>query len=262
MITETIELCAYHESGRVAYAYQCGYICESMELSEVDSGAGVSRLNAGADGEFVQILLAGKSNAFDTARIEKAIDIARKLMKIYCAGSCAEIFFKENKQISDETEIEIPGQDMKYINIIQTFLKNNIPNHPSDYPSQIIIQLFRELKQEDNWSVIETLAQTILKKEDKKISRFYIEDALMKAGFKPGKKQQGGLHSFDMKVKEDDTKKERPAPTKPITGVTEENALDEALKSFLRLIQHPLNEEEIEASVKFLKSVFKSPANE
>lgn len=256
MLTETIELCAYHESGRIAYAYQCGYTCESMELSEMDSGAGVSKLNAGADGEFIQRILSGKPQASDTAITNKTIDIARKLMRIYCAASCAEIFFKEGKRINAQTEIEIPGQDMKYINIIQSFLKNNVPNHPPDYPSQILTQIFRELKQEDNWSVIETLVQATLKTEEKKINRFYIEDALMKAGFKPERKQPSTLHNFDMKLKEDDTKRDDIASSKSFADSTEEKLLDNTVKNFLRLIKKELNEEELDASVKYLKQVF------
>lgn len=256
MITETIDLCAYHESGRVAYAYQCGYSCESIELSEMDSGAGVAKLNAGADGESIQLILKDKTQATNTVITEKAIEVARKLMKIYCAASCAEIFFKEEKQIGVQTEIEIPGQDIKYINMIQSFLKNNVPNHPSDYPSQIITQVFRELKQKDNWSVIETLAQAILKTEGKKINRFYIEDAFMKAGFKPEKRQQAASHNFDMKLKEDDTKKDNIVPSKSFADSTEEKLLDNTIKKFLRLIKKELNEEELDASVKYLKQVF------
>jgi len=255
MITETIDLCAYHESGRVAYAYQCGYSCESMELSEMDASAGVSKLNAGADSEAIQLILKDKPQTAKTVITEKIIAVAKKLMKIYCAPSCAETFFKEDKQIGAQTEIEIPGQDMQYINLIQSFLKSNVPNHPSDYPAQIITQIFRELKQEDNWSVIETLAQTILKTEAKKINRFYIEDALMKAGFKPERRQQADLHNFDMKVMEDDTKTERTA-SKSLTDSTEDKLLDNTVKNFLKLIKKELNEEELDASVKYLKQVF------
>lgn len=255
MITEMIDLCAYHESGRVAYAYQCGYSCESIELSEMDSGAGVAKLNAGADGESIQLILKDKTQAPNTVITEKAIEVAKNLMKIYCAASCAEIFFKEEKQINSQTEIEIPGQDIKYINMIQSFLKNNSPNHPSDFPSQIITQVFRELKQEDNWKVIETLAQTILKTEEKKINRFYIEDALMKAGFTPERKQQVALQNFDLKVKEDETKADKiPAPA---AQQLREQLLNNTVKNFLGLIKNPLNEEEIEASVAYLKKVFK-----
>lgn len=256
MITETIELCAYHESGRVAYAYQCGYSCESILLSEEDSGAGVSKLNAGADGEAVQLILNNKQQAASTATNEKAIAVARKLMKIYCAATCAEIFFREEKQIGGQTEIEIPGQDIKYINLIQAFLKNNVPNHPADYPSQIIKQIFGELKQDDNWNLIETLAAAILKTEEKKITRFSIEDAVMKAGFKPQRKQAIGLNDFDMTVREDNTKRKNTASSESYAALEEEKQLDSTLKNFLRLIKRELNEEELNASVDYLKQIF------
>lgn len=254
MHIETIDLCAYHESGRVAYAYQCGYSCESITLSETDPGAGVSKLNAGADGDSIQLILKDKLPAADTAVPSKAIDIARKLMKIYCAGSCAATFCKEEKQISAQTEIEIPRQDIKYINLIQSFLKNNVPRHPADYPTQVIAQIFRELKQKDNWNVIETLAQTVLNTEGKKIHRFYVEDALMKAGFKPEQRQQASSHQFAVKVQEDETKSEKDDVS--AAQQNGEQLLEKTLKNFLRLIKKPLSEEEIEASVKYLKQVF------
>lgn len=253
MDTQIVELCAYHESARVAYAYQCGYYCESIELSEFDAGAGVSKLNGGPDNETIQLILSNKAQFGNTIIAEKNIQTAKNLMKIYCAGSCAEIFFKNNKQIPVQTEIEIPGQDIKYINLVQSFLQNNIPGHPTDYASQIISQIFRDFTKEENWKVIEVLAHTALKNYDKKIPRFYIEDALMKAGFKPVR--QPSIQPIEMEIREDNTPKVK---TSSPTHIEEgDKILNDALKKFLGTIKRELNEEEIAASVDYLKSLFK-----
>jgi len=256
MDKENVELCAYHESGRVVYAYRQGYYCESIELSENDPGAGISKLNGGVNNETIQLILNNKTHTPSFVISNKAIEVAKKLMKIYCAGACAKIYKKNDKQISAQTEIDIPGQDMKYIDLIQSFLQQNVQGHPTDYPVQVITQIFHELKEEENWKVIEGLAKSALKPEDKKISRFYIEDALMKAGFKPLRQQNNS--GIEMQLKEDDTPRPKTTATTDLQQTKEQQLLNDVLRKFLRTIKRELTEEEIDASVNYLTTVFKN----
>lgn len=251
---EILKLCAYHESGRIVFAYQCTYGCESVELSSSDSGKGNSKLNGYNDLEFIQAIFSGKPQTIITENTTKAIAVAKNLMKIYCAGSCAENYFENSLSAENINEMEIPGQDAKHIEQLQNFLTQQVPNHPEDYPSQIILQIFNELKKSDVWKPIEILAERILKTEEKSLNRFYIEDALMMAGFKINKQiiKQG------ISIQEDEAK---PAKHEAISEVQPEQAdgqmLDKVLKDFLGLVKKDWTSDELEASIKYLKMIFK-----
>lgn len=254
MNEEILKLCAYHESGRIVFAYQCAYGCEGVTLSDTDSGKGNSKLNGYNDLEFIQAIFSGKEQAIIKENANKAIAVAKNLMKIYCAGSCAENYFENNKSASGISELEIPGQDAGYIDKLQKFLKQQLPTHADDYPSQIIMQIFEELKKPDVWKPIETVAQRILQTEEKSLNRFYIEDALMMAGFKITKQmiKQG------VSVQEEENKKQKPEET--VTHQPEQAdgvLIDKPLKDFLQLVKKDWSADELDASINYLKLIFK-----
>ncbi len=254
MNDEIFKLCAYHESGRIVFAYQCAYGCEGVTLSDSDSGTGTSKLNGYNDLEFIQAIFSGKEQAIIKANTSKAIAVAKNLMKIYCAGSCAENYFENDKSITNISELEIPGQDAGYIDKLQKFLKHQLPNHADDYPSQIILQIFEELQKPEVWKPIEILAERILKTEEKSLNRFYIEDALMMAGFKISKQ----LIKQGVSVQEDENKK--PKPEETVTPKAEQNGealIDKALKDFLQLVKKDWSADELDASINYLKLIFK-----
>ena len=118
---EPIELCAWHESGRVVYAYKNGFTCDAIELSETDPGSGKSKLNGGEDTPYINAILSGKTQAIVLEDPIKAVDIAKKLMKVYCAGSCAKIYVENGKKLDSQTEIDIPGQDLNSWNLFSNF---------------------------------------------------------------------------------------------------------------------------------------------
>ncbi len=251
---EILKLCAYHESGRIVFAYQCTYGCESVELSPTDSGKGNSKLNGYNDLEFIQAIFSGKPQTIITENANKANEVAKNLMKIYCAGSCAENYFENGLSADNINEMEIPGQDAKHIEQLQNFLTQQIPNHPEDYPSKIILQIFDELKKADIWKPIEILAERILKTEEKSLNRFYIEDALMMAGFKINKQiiKQG------ISIQEDVSKPLKPNAISEVQPAQADGALiDKALKDFLGLVKKDWTSDEMDASIKYLKLIFK-----
>ena len=259
MSEEILKLCAYHESARIVFAYQCSYGCEGVEISETDSGKGNSKLNGYHDLEFIQAVLSGKEQTIIKKNTSRAIAVAKNLMKIYCAGSCTENFFENDKSTSGINELEIPGQDATYIDKLQKFLKQQLPSHADDYPSQVIMQIFDELKKPEVWKPIEILAERMLKSETKSLNRFYIEDALMMAGFKINKQiiKQG------VTVQEEENK--NPKPQESVTPVTvtpepvnsNEALIDKALKDFLLLVKKDWGADELDASINYVKLIFK-----
>jgi len=247
-------LTAYHESARVVFAYQNGYTCDLMELPSKGSHSN-SKLNAGSDIKMVQAVLSGNPLSFPPENLQEVIEVAKKLMTIYCAGTCAKIFYQNDLKIPAELELYISGQDVTMIEKIQTFLKKAIVDHPDDFPSETMVSVFRKLKDPDLWKAIDLLAAKVLK-EDNRLKRFYIEDTLMMAGMsirKPTTKPGSGLG-----LHEDDNVK----TTEPETKTTAFDAphitpLDVMVKDFLKNIKSDWKEEELHAAIAYLHNVYK-----
>ncbi|MDB5247187.1 MAG: hypothetical protein JWQ40_1581 [Segetibacter sp.] len=247
-------LTAYHESARVVFAYLNGYACDLMEVPAKGSNSN-TKLNAGSDITVVQAVLGGNPLSLPTGGLQQGIEVAKKLLTVYCAGTCAKIFYQNDLQIPAELEIDISGQDLTMIEKIQTFLKKAIVDHPDDFPSQIMISVFRKLKDPDVWKAIELLASKVLK-EDGTLKRYYIEDTLMVAGMsirKPSSKPASGIG-----LHEDDSVKTSIPDTKatPFEAPTT-TPLDIMVKDFLKKIKSDWKEEELNAAIAYLHNVYK-----
>lgn len=255
MENETIQLSAYHEGARIVFAYLNGFTCDSMELPGAGSGSG-SKLNAGNDLAVVQDVLSGNPLSLSPEGRDHSIAIARKLMTIYCAGTCAEAFLMNNASIPDELEMEIPGQDLRMIEKIQSFLQKAIIDHPEDYPSQTIISIFKKLKDADVWKAVELLASKVSLQESKTLTRFYIEDTLMMAGIKAQK--PAAKSGFNLGVHEDKTIKPSPQETKaPAPDLMSLTPLDVMLRDFLKKIKKDWNPGELDGATAYLHDLYK-----
>ena len=247
------EPAVWHECGRVVYAYHTGYHCDGIEIPDEEPGHGISKMNGGDDNEYIQMVFGNREADFVRFDKKRSLEIARKLLKIYGAATCSRIYLLTEGNITTDTEIDIPGQDMKYINILLRFLGKHMPGYQEGYLNETITEILKELRGEDVRKSIRTLANAVLKQADRKINRYTIEDALMQSGFRPSRRSTG-ISPVEMTVKEDHT----PSPKQTAeVAETKEDKINDILKKFLRSIKRELNEEEIEASVHFLKDVFK-----
>lgn len=255
MENETIQLSAYHEGGRVVFTYLNGYSCDSMEIPGSDSGAG-TKLNAGNDLTIIQAVIKGDPLSLPSDKREYGIEVAKKLMNIYCAGTCAEIFVQNNYTIPDELEMEIPGQDLNVIEKTQTFLKKAIVDHSDNYPAQTIGAVFKKFKEPEIWKAIELLAAKISLQENKSLTRFYIEDTLMMAGIKVQK--QTTKSGFSLGLHEDKSVKPAPQETKsPAFDFMNLTPLDVMLRDFLKKIKKDWKDGEVEAATAYLRDLYK-----
>ena len=251
---------AYHEAGRVVFTYLCGYVCDAMEIPGVAGSSG-SKLNSGNDLAAVQAVFSGNPLSMPAASLGHGIDVAKKLMTIYCAGTCTETFFKNNAEIPEELDMDIPAQDMKYIEKIQVFLKKSSVDHPDDFPEHTIITVFHKLKDPTTWKAIELLAAKMLEAENNSVKRFYIEDTLMVAGIRPQKSAAtASAPAFAVGVREDESPRQAaPAPEKKPTTFDLSNftPLDIMLRDFLKRVKSDWQGGELDAAVKYLNDIFK-----
>lgn len=250
MIEKNIELGAFYESAKVFVAYTLGYTCETMKLSESDYTQGSSKIISPNDLDFIQAIFSGKPQAIVLEQTDKAIEVAQKLLKIHTAGSCALALLKLKEKNEAQSEIELLGKDARYVGVLQLFLKQYDTNYKENYVDGLIGMQYNTLKQESVWKSIEFLAQRILKSEDHQLTRFYIEDTLMASGFKIVK--QASNHALSVKEDKEEVYKEPIISSRSNVEID----LDNRLKKFLLILKQDLNEEEINESIIYLKSLF------
>ncbi len=262
MENKALELCAYHESGRVVFAYQQGYSCYETQLSDTDAGAGDSRLSGEDDNQFIEAVFSGSEQVIVEQSPTKAMEVAKILMKITCAGACAAKYFSDGLKFVPNTEIEIPSQDVRYMDMIQNFMTDTDPNHPEDYPVQVMQQIFEELGNADLWKAIDMLAKAAMRSEGYKMTAFSIKDTLMAAGFEfKEKRSQGvaiGLSNEPVKkpaTESSGTTEQQPS-AEQVQALTVDVMLDMVLTDFLKRVKKDWNEDALQESVAYLKGIF------
>jgi len=255
---ETLELCAYHESGRIVKAYMHGYICEQSQLSEIDAGSGKTILNSGNDAALIQIVLQRNANPANTENTEKAILIANKLMEIFSIGTCASVYYENDKNLDADIEIIFPGQDISQLELIMSFLRKNDPTYTEEKLNQVLNSNFSLLQKADYSKPIEALVQKFMGELEFKLNRFQIEDTLKSVGFNfPEKKVNVG---YSVSLTED----KQPSRTTVVDANAEvetkssinDDVLNTVLSNFISSLNKDLSKEEISASITFLKDVF------
>lgn len=249
------ELSAFHEVGRVVFAYLNGYTCDGIELSETDAGRGGAKLNAGDDLALVQAILSGTPLSTSPDNKEKSIEVAKKLMTIYCAGSCVSAFFQNEKNIPTELDLEIPSHDLRNIELIQKFLSKALPEHSDNYPTQIMTVIFKGLKDADLITSIGMLSTALLRTENKSLNGFGIEDTLMASGLPIPKRTKRSPYNVDLQ--EDKTIPIKSDSDNNITFNADSNSpIDILLHDFLQRVRTNWKEEELNAAISYVKDIF------
>lgn len=248
---ENEQLSAYHESARVVITYINGYAADLVELPA--NAAGGTKLNAGHDLPLVQGIFSGKANAFAPSEMHLAIQAARKLMAIYCAGSCARIYLENNLSVPQELELSVEGQDMVMLQKIQTFLNNNQVEDADDFATEAIVSVFKQLQQPDVWKAITLLANKLMK-ADASLNRFYIEDTLMMAGIKVAKPSSKA--GYKIGVHEED----EPIAVQEAGGAKNFSPLDLQVRHLLQSLKSDWSEEALTEATGQLHNIYKKYA--
>jgi len=253
MENNILTLCAYHESGRVVFAYLCGFTCDGIELSATDPGRGMSKLNGGQDTALIQQILGGNPLVIAPENRNKAIEVAQHLMEVYCAGTCARIYFEQEGKIGTDVELDVPVQDEKPIHTIQQFLTGINPGHDTSFPAKKMAYIFQKLKDAGAWKAIHALATTAINSSEKSLTRFEIEDALMAGGLKIRRVASSG---FNVGLSEEKKKIEEPAAQQTrLKEFESESTADILLKDFFRKIRKDWGEEEVNAAARHVKEI-------
>ena len=257
MDKEILTQCAYHESGRIVFAYLADYSCNSMAISNIDAGKGNSILNGGNDNPIIQKLINGEK-PLGLEKPEAAYEVAVKLTVIYCAGTCARVFYENGGKVNEDTDLDFPGQDSIRIEQLQKFMREYNAAYSEDYISRIIAGIFQRLAKPEIWKSISKLAVEAVENFDKPMTRFMIEDTLMASGFKIKRINASSGFGVGLSETPDEPVKEKEVvrESKPVADILDESPLDIVLKNYLRKIRTDWSEEDAATSANQIKSLF------
>ena len=256
---QTVEKCAYHESGRIVMSYSLGYSCDSSQLSQADSDQGQTRINGGDDLPGIQQILQRSSTLAVSENTPRLIEIANKLLKIYCAGTCTSLYYENDKVLNAEMEIVFPGQDISQIELMQSFLSKHDPDFNDENFPVLLNQVFKQIQQAEFCKAVDMLVARFLSNTEYKLSRFEIEDTIRASGLTlPIRKVQAG---FAVSLSEDKS----PSPKSVVqqesssstNSMQDHSILDGVLGKFITSLNKNLSQTEVNASISFLKDVFK-----
>jgi len=241
---------AYYECGKAVFAYINGFKCKSLEISEEDPARGKTVLFSAQEGEMATKIFNGDSASLTEEGKKKALLLSNRLLAIHAAGTCSSIFFKNGKAIPSEPEIEIPGNEIRYIDMILNFMKKADSSFHADVFNDILISVFHQISNESVNSTIERLANTVLNSPDGTINQFQIEDTLIACGMNIPREKS----TFSVSVSEDQTTQKKADQTQ---DTSMDALLDSVLSRFIKSLNSSLSNEETEQSIVFLKDVFK-----
>ena len=256
---QTVEKCAYHESGRIVMSYSLGYSCDSSQLSQTDSNQGQTRINGGDDLPGIQQILQRSSTLAIAENTPRLIEIANKLLKMYCAGTCTSLYYENNKVLNSEMEIVFPGQDISQIELIQSFLSKHDPDFNEENFPALLNQVFKQIQQAEFCKAVDMLVLRYLSNAEFKLSRFEIEDTIRASGLTlPIRKVQAG---FAVSLSEDTSPSPKPTKHQESTSSSNEiidhSILDGILGNFITSLNKNMSQTEVNAGISFLKDVFK-----
>jgi hypothetical protein len=227
-----------------------------MELSATDAGRGKSVLDGGPDMAFIPLILSTNYTSIEVEQRSRAIEVAHKLMTIYCAGSVTRAYYENGMDTNAPLDLDVPAQDNKQIEAIQKFLKLIDNEHADDFVQQTMKQVLKQVQDPGTWKAIEALAAAALNKQDAPVKRFEIEDALTAAGMKVRHIARSGFSVGLMDKEPVVSAKQEPVSPPGHEAFETETTLDILLKDFFKKIRKDWNEEDVAHAVVHVRGLF------
>src|SRR5436305_13437892 len=125
------EICAYHESGHILFAYLCGYACLRVELINENNGEGYSSIaiiDYGKDSMIASHFMASDANleffkCLALGEKLESIEAGRRLCRIFLGGSVAAAVFNNKGNIHIPLPMQIDYTDLQRVEFIQKVIE-------------------------------------------------------------------------------------------------------------------------------------------
>ena len=182
------EICAYHESGHVLFAYLCGYSCIQVQLIEEHNENGFTSyamIDYGKDA-FLASKFTGTDAAIDyfkflslAERLE-AIEVGRRLARIFLGGSVPAAVFKNKCNAHIPLPMQIDYIDLLRVEFIHYVIREVSVDKDESFIEHGLQDALYTLGNVNIWDTITDLATRLLGAN--RLERNDIEECLEQHG--------------------------------------------------------------------------------
>jgi hypothetical protein len=182
------ELCAYHESGHILFAYLCGYSCNYVELindKNEDDFTSIAMLDYGKDSQMASLFIGPNAdldtfNSFNLAQKLECVEVGQRIARIFLGGSVAAAVFNNQGDVHIPLPMQIDFTDLLRVEFIQQALKKLSNDNDEEFIEHYLQDALYTLSNINVWNTIVDLATRLLK--DNQLNKNDIEECLEEHG--------------------------------------------------------------------------------
>jgi hypothetical protein len=164
------EICAYHESGHILFAYLCGYTCREAQLIDEGNENGFTSyavIDYGDDSYYASKF----TNGDDTVDFFKclalgeklqAMEVARRIARIYLGGSVAAAVFNNAGNVRIPLPMQIDYMDLVRVEFIHYVIKELSVDQEDNFIEHGLQDALYTLSNINIWDTIVDLATLLL----------------------------------------------------------------------------------------------------
>jgi len=164
------EVCAYHESGHILFAYLCGYRCRHVELINEDNEEGYSSIaiiDYGKDAAFASKFMGPGSTveffrSLPLAEKLQSIEVGRRLSRIFLGGSVAAAVFNNGGNAHIPLPMQIDYLDLQRVEFIQQVMKQTSTDEDENFIEHGLQDALYTLANINIWETVADLASRLL----------------------------------------------------------------------------------------------------
>lgn len=182
------EICAYHESGHIIFAYLCGYTCKEVQLIDEGNENGFTSyalIDYGKDSYYASKFTTA-DNAIDFFRClalgEKleALEVGRRLARIFLGGSVAAAVFNNRGNVQIPLPMQIDYIDLLRVEFIHYVIQELSVDKEESFIENGLQDALYTLSNVNIWDTIADLAGRLL--QFNRLDKNDIEECLEEHG--------------------------------------------------------------------------------
>jgi hypothetical protein len=164
------EICAYHESGHILFAYLCGYRCKEVQLINEGNENGFTSyalIDYGNDSFYASKFVSTDTSTdiFKTLALgEKleAIEVGRRLARIFLGGSVAAAVFNNDGNVQIPLPMQIDYLDLVRVEFIHYVIKELSVDQEENFVENGLQEALYTLTNVNIWDTVVDLAGRLL----------------------------------------------------------------------------------------------------
>jgi hypothetical protein len=164
------EICAYHESGHILFAYLCGYSCKEVQLIDEENENGFTSyalIDYGKDSYYASKFTTA-NNTIDFFRCLasgerlEALEVGRRLARVFLGGSVAAAVFNNKGNVQIPLPMQVDYMDLLRAEFIHYVIRELSIDKEENFIEHGLQDALYTLSNINIWNTIVDLAIRLL----------------------------------------------------------------------------------------------------